>query len=78
MKAPVKAVLVVSALTLLSGCVAVPADTAYYEPASVYYAPPVYYYGPAIQFSIHGGYYRHFGGGHHRHRHGGRRGHRQR
>jgi len=77
MKTPVKAVLVVSALTLLGGCVAVPADTAYYEPAPVYYyGPPAYYYAPAIRFGIYGGYYRHFDGGHHRH--GGRRGHRRR
>lgn len=68
MKNPVRVMLIVSALTALGGCVAVPAGPGYYEPAPVvivpaplYYGPPVYY-GPVIRFGHHGG-------------HGGRRGH---
>lgn len=79
MKKSVKAVLIVSALAALGGCVAVPVQSGYYEPAPVVYVPaPVYYgppayYGPSISFGIYGG-----GGGHARHGHGGRRGNRYR
>ena len=79
MKKPVKAVLIISVLAALGGCVAVPVQPGYYEPAPVVYVPaPVYYgppayYGPSISFGIYGG-----GGGHSRHGHGGRRGSRYR
>ncbi len=74
MKTPVKVMFAVSALTVLSGCVAVPVHSGYYEPAAVAYVPaPVYYgppvlYGPSIRFGIYGG------GGHGHHGYGGRRG----
>ena len=63
----------VSALALLSGCVAVPVNSGYYDaPGPVYAAPPVYYgapayYGPSIGIGIYGGYrggYGHRGYGH--------------
>ena len=51
----------VSALILLSGCVAVPVNSGYYgsgpviyAPAPVIYAPPVFY-GPSIGIGIYGG-----------------------
>ena len=58
----IKLTFVVSALALLSGCIAVPVNSGYYEPAPVYVAPaPVYYgapayYGPSIGIGIYGGY----------------------
>lgn len=67
MNSPIKAVLIVSALAALGGCVAVPVHPGPYEPATVYYVPPVYY-GPSISFGIYGGRHGHY--------HGGRRGHR--
>ena len=69
MKTPIKVMSIIAALAALSGCVAVPVQPGYYEPAPVVYGPPVVYYGPAIRFGIYGG------GGHHGHYHGGRRGH---
>ncbi len=51
---------VVSALTVLGGCVAVPVNSGYvespgyYVPAPVYYVPPVYY-GPSIGIEVYGG-----------------------
>lgn len=64
MKLPVKLMFVASALAALGGCVAIPVDAGYYEPAPVYYGPPVYYappayYGPTIYFGIHGGRHGH-------------------
>ena len=56
MKRPARTILIVSALALLGGCVAVPVQPGYYEPAPVVYVPaPVYYgppayYGPSISF----------------------------
>ncbi len=51
----------VSALAMLSGCVAVPVNSGYYDaapavyvPAPVIYAPPVFY-GPSIGIGIYGG-----------------------
>lgn len=74
MKQTVRVLLIVSAFAALGGCVAVPVQPGYYEPAPVvyvpapaYYGPPVYY-GPTIRFGFYGGY-----GGHGYH--GGRRGH---
>lgn len=70
MNTPVKVMLAVTALAALGGCVAVPVQPAYYEPAPVVYAPaPVYYgppayYGPSVRFGFYGG-----------RRHGGHRGH---
>jgi hypothetical protein len=71
MKKPVQKVfIIVSALTVLGGCVAVPVQPGYYEPpvvyvpAPVYYGPPAYY-GPSISFGFYGG----------RGGYGGRRGH---
>ena len=61
--------LAVSALAALGGCVAVPVQPVYYEPAPVVYVPAPAYYGPVIRFGVYGG------GGHRGHYHGGRRGH---
>lgn len=55
------------ALAALSGCVAVPVDAGYYDPAPVYVAPAPVYYGPSIFFGIHG-HRHHYHGGRHRHR----------
>lgn len=75
MKNSARTVPTLAALTALGGCVAVPVEPVYYEPAPVIYVPAPAWYGPAIRFDVYGG-----GGGHHRphhHRgHGGRRGHR--
>jgi hypothetical protein len=75
MNKPVQLIVIVSALTVLGGCVAVPVQPGYYEPAPVVYVPAPAYYGPSISFGIYGG-----GGGGHRHyrggRYGGHRGHR--
>lgn len=79
MKQPVRVLLIVSAFAALGGCVAVPVQPGYYEPAPVvyvpapaYYGPPLVYgptyYEPTIRFGFYGGY-----GGHGHH--GGRRGH---
>lgn len=73
MKKPVKVMLIVPVLAALSGCIAVPVQPGYYEPAPVVYVPaPVYYgppvfYGPSISFGFYGGGHGHYG-------HGGRRG----
>jgi len=74
MKTPIKVMFAVSVLTVLSGCVAVPVQPGYYEPAPVvyvptpaYYGPPVFY-GPSIRVGIYGG------GGHGHQGYGGRRG----
>lgn len=73
MKKTYRVLFVVSALTALGGCVAVPAQPGYYEPAPVVYVPapviygPPVYYGPSISFGI----YRGWGG----HGHRGVRGH---
>lgn len=75
MNKPVQLIVIVSALTVLGGCVAVPVQPGYYEPAPVVYVPAPVYYGPSVSFGFYGG-----GGGGHRHyrggRHGGHRGHR--
>ena len=75
MNKPVQLIVIVSALTVLGGCVAVPVQPGYYEPGPAVYVPAPAYYGPSISFGIYGG-----GGGGHRHyrggRHGGHRGHR--
>lgn len=77
MNIPVKTLFAVSALAALSGCVAVPADTRYYEPAPAvvyvpppvvygprfYYGPPAYY-GPSVRFGFYGGHGRGHGGRH--------------
>jgi len=67
---PVKSILIVSALTVLGGCVAVPVQPGYYEPAPVVYVPAPAYYGPSVSFGFYGG-----GGEGHRHYRGGRYGH---
>jgi hypothetical protein len=65
MKMTSRLLFVVSALTALGGCVAVPAQPGYYEPAPVVYVPapvvygPPVYYGPSISFGFYRG-----GGGH--------------
>ncbi len=72
MKTPIKLMIAVAALTVLSGCVAVPVQPGYYEPATVVYAPapayygPPVYYGPSVRFGFYGG---------RGHGHGGHRGH---
>ena len=71
MKKPVRVMLIVSALAALSGCVAVPVQPGYYEPAPVVYVPAPVYYGPSIRFGFYG---RHGGHGGHGY-HGGGRGH---
>lgn len=61
MNTTVKALIAVSALVALSGCVAVPVGDGYYEPAPVVYAPapayygPPVYYGPSVSFGIYSG-----------------------
>ena len=66
--------LVVAALVLLGGCVAVPVGPGHYEAAPAYYAPPPahyappVYFGPAIGIGVRGGR-----GGHGRGRGQGRR-----
>jgi len=64
----IKVTFVASALALLTGCVAVPVNSGYYDPAPVVYAPPAYY-GPSIGIGIYGGHRgpRGYGRGH-RHR----------
>jgi hypothetical protein len=69
MNKPVQLILIVSALTVLGGCVAVPVQPGYYEPGPVVYLPAPAYYGPSVSFGFYGG-----GGGGHRHYHGGRHG----
>jgi hypothetical protein len=54
----VRVIVAVSALVVLGGCVAVPAQPGYYEPAPVVYVPAPVYYGPTIRF----GYSRGWGG----------------
>lgn len=62
MNTTLKALIAVSGLAALSGCVAVPVGGGYYEPAPVVYAPapaiygPPVYYGPSVRFGIYGGY----------------------
>ena len=78
MKKPFRVLLIVSAFVALGGCVAVPLQPGYYEPAPVYVPAPAYYgpplvygptyYGPSIRFGFYGGH-----GGHGYH--GGGRGH---
>ncbi len=55
MKTPIKVMLIVSVLAALSGCVAVPVHSGYYESAPVVYVPAPAFYGPSIQFGIYGG-----------------------
>lgn len=75
MNKPVQLIVIVSALTVLGGCVAVPVQPGYYEPAPVVYVPAPAYYGPSVSFGFYGGGGR--GHGHYRGgRHGGHRGHR--
>lgn len=69
MKNPIKVIFIVSALAALSGCVAVPVHSGYYESAPTVYVPAPVFYGPSIRFGIYGG------GGRGGHGHGGRRGH---
>ena len=57
----IKSLFVVSALAFLGGCVAVPVNSGYYEPAPAYYAPPAYYYGPSIGIGIYGGHRGYYG-----------------
>jgi hypothetical protein len=58
--------LLVSALTVLAGCVAVPVDPGYraeppgYYAPGYYAAPPYYGYGPSFSIGIFGGGHRHF------------------
>lgn len=46
--------LVVSALAVLAGCVAVPVGPGYYAGPPGYYAPPAYY-APSVSIGIFGG-----------------------
>lgn len=75
MNKPARIALTLVALSALGGCVAVPVEPGYYEPAPVIYVPAPAYYGPVIRFDVYGG-----GGRHHRPHYnrgpGGRRGHR--
>jgi hypothetical protein len=73
MKKPVQLILIVSALTVLGGCVAVPVQPGYYDPAPVVYVPAPAYYGPSISFGVYGGGHRHYRGGRHGHGHRGYR-----
>jgi len=56
----IRAAVVVSALTVLAGCVAVPVAPGYYGGPAGYYAPapaygPPIYYGPTFGIGIVGG-----------------------
>jgi hypothetical protein len=56
----VKATLTLTALTLLSACVAVPVGPGYYDrddygPAPGYYYGPPVYYGPGLELEFHDG-----------------------
>jgi hypothetical protein len=57
----IKAVLVLSAVGMLGGCVAVPVGPGYYggpgyyAPAPAYYYGPPVYYGPSLGIGIYGG-----------------------
>lgn len=51
----IKLTFVVSALVLLSGCVAVPVNSGYYGSEPVYVAPAPLFYGPSIGIGIYGG-----------------------
>lgn len=64
MKNPVRVIVVASALVALGGCVAVPAQPGYYEPAPVVYVPAPVYYGPPVFYgpTIRVGYSRGWGG----------------
>lgn len=57
-----KTTLIVSALAMMGGCVAVPVGQSYYAPAPVYIAPPAIYV-PSVSFGYYGGR-----GGGYRHR----------
>ena len=50
----IRASLVVSALAVLAGCVAVPVGPGYYAGPPGYYAPPAYY-APSVSIGIFGG-----------------------
>lgn len=70
MKKPIRVMFVVSALAVMGGCVAVPAQPGYYEPAPVVFVPAPIYYGPSIRFGYSRGwgghgYYGGRGHGHH-------------
>jgi len=61
----IRVTIVVSALVVMGGCVAVPVGPSYYAspgyydaPAPAYYGPPVYY-GPSIGIGIYGGRHDH-------------------
>jgi hypothetical protein len=75
MKNSARTVLTLAVLTALGGCIAVPVEPAYYEPAPVIYVPAPAWHGPVIRFDVYGGGDRHHHSHHHR-GHGGRRGHR--
>ncbi len=75
MKNSARMALTLAALTALGGCVAVPVEPVYYEPAPVIHVPPPAWYGPVIRFDVYGGT-RHYRPHHHHRGHGGRRGHR--
>jgi hypothetical protein len=62
----IRVVFVLSALAILTGCVAVPVEPGYYAgppgyyaPPPVYYAPPAFY-GPSVSFGFFGGGHRHW------------------
>ncbi|MBI4291955.1 MAG: hypothetical protein HY661_10785 [Betaproteobacteria bacterium] len=69
-----QATLALTAVLIMSGCVAVPVGPAYaydqggyYAPApGYYYAPAPYVYGPSLSIGIFGGGGHRFGGGGHR------------
>jgi len=66
MKKPLKLMLIVTLFAALGGCIAVPVQPGYYEPAPVVYVPAPVYYGPAISFGFYGGGRGHYGHGGHR------------
>jgi len=71
-KKTLKLMLIVTLFAALGGCIAVPVQPGYYEPAPVVYVPapvhyaPPLYYGPSISFGFYGGGYGHYGHGGHR------------
>lgn len=64
MKNSLRVIVPALALAALGGCVAVPAQPGYYEPAPVVYVPPPVIYGPPVYYgpTIRFGYYRGWGG----------------
>ena len=51
----IRAILALSTLWMLGGCIAVPVGPGYYPPSPGYYQPAPAYYGPSLGIGIYGG-----------------------